>query len=148
MALEIMDAAAADDVRLILGVDETTLPDALILSPLVSGAAESTARAWMGAPTYAERPPDDQDVIRNAVIMLAAANALGTGPMIDANAITSERFGSQYTVSRSTEIKTPASWGVDLRARARQLLTPLNPTPESGPAVFTTPGPRRRRRLW
>jgi len=119
----ILDADLMKSIRTLLGVSAEVLPDSVLADPLLGGAAEATVLAQIGPPPYAERPLDQQAIIRTAVAYRTAALALETGPVRRSLETTSEQFSDQYAVRRNaTDI---SAWASQLRLQADEALAPL-----------------------
>lgn len=112
-------------IRELLGLDETIIPDSLIDSPLIGGRVEAGVLAEVGPPDYLLRPLPEQEAMRRAVAYRVAAALLGTGAVRDELSVTQERFGQQYTVTRSGDVD---GWAAELNAAAARELAPLLPT--------------------
>ncbi len=122
-----LDTTLLNSIRTILGVDAETLPDTTLTDPLLGGVVEREVLALVGDPPYDDRPVDEQERIRRAIAYRTAAMALGSGAMREARAITQERYGQQYSVSRNGGAVDPDGWAAQLRASALAELEPLIP---------------------
>lgn len=136
----ILDGSLTGSIRILLGVDSSTLPDAVLLDEVLGGAVEGEVLAQVGEPPYAERPPAEQSRIRQAIAYLTAAAALETGPVREAVGTTSERFSDQYTVQR--QAPDLDAWANRLRVQAASALAPL--VPRASMAMMFTLAPGRR----
>lgn len=110
-------------IRRIIGVDETTIPDDLILDPMIGPAVEQHVRDTVGAPPFENRPETEQARMKQAVAYMIASRLLGTREMRRSSAVESEKFSDQYQTNYgSTDID---SWAADLMHIARTALEPL-----------------------
>ena len=117
--------ALCDSIRRLLGVDATTVPNTMILDPLLGGAVMTHVQTLVGLPRYIERPLDQQGRMDQAVAFLVAARLLGTHTLRTMNGIDSERFTDQYQVSRNAAAFDLTGWQRDLERQADDALAPL-----------------------
>lgn len=140
MATTILDAAMAESIRTLLGVGATVLPDTVLMGDLLGGEAERAVLDRVGDPAYADRPADEQAMIRHAIAYTTAAAALGTGAVREVLTATSERFSDQYTVQRTAPDLD--RWAGQLRRKAARALSGLVPDLGVGALFLLAPGRR------
>lgn len=109
-------------IRLLLGLDEVTLPDLTIAADPFVPAAEQEVADRIGAP-LAGLMGDEAVRAKQAAIHLAAAKL---APALAAElSVTRERFADQFEYTRSDRAPSPLERAAGLRAEAERWLEPL-----------------------
>ncbi|HXI19182.1 MAG TPA: hypothetical protein VNM48_22680 [Chloroflexota bacterium] len=128
----LVDADLYATIRLLLGEDATSVPDALLASGVITGAAAAAVADWIGLPGYDSRPADEQAAIKTATAYLSAANVVSANRK--GYSLTGERYSQQYQWSgAAVDVK---AWLTDLGRQAREAVAHL--------IEATTSTPRRQ----
>jgi len=119
--MALVDADLYATIRLLLGENATSVPDTLLASSVITGAAAAAVTGWIGLPGYDARPVDEQAAIKSATAYLSAANVVSANRK--GYSLTGERYSQQYQWSGSAvDVK---AWLADLERQAREAIAYL-----------------------